>query len=161
MRIELDRRRNLVLFVGASLAVAGIFLYYVQNHYRAARYSEDISQPSLEAAVRLEPRSAEYRDLLGRLYPYGAQDPTAANQQLQRAVQADPNTSRYWLDLASSEAMLGRTDGQRAALRSALRVDPKTPAVAWEAGNFFLMDGNTESALDSFKTVLEYDPLSL
>ena len=161
MRIELDRRRNQILFVSLSLALAGTFLFKVQNHYRASRYAADISQPSLEAAVRLEPGSAEYHDLLGRLYLYSLQDPAEAGKQLREAVDADPNTSRYWLDLAAAEGMLGQVDRQRAALRSALKVDPKTPKVAWEAGNFFLMDGNVEPALDSFKTVLEYDPLSL
>jgi lipoprotein NlpI len=161
MRIELNRRSNTIVFVTVSLVVATLYIFWVQNHYRAARYSEDISQSALEASVRLEPGNAEHRDLLGRFYLYALQDANRASEQLEEAVRADRNTSRYWLDLATAKGLLGKTDEQRAALQTALKVDPKTPAVAWEAGNFFLADGNTDAALDSFKTVLEYDPLAL
>ncbi len=48
---------------------------------------------------------------------------------------------------------------QRAAVARALLIDPTTPAVAWEAANLALADGNTDQALARFRTVVAYDPV--
>src|SRR5438128_9914830 len=110
MRIELNRRSNTIVFITVNLLLAALYLFWLQNHYRAAKYSEDLSQDSLEASVRLEPGNAEHRDLLGRFYLYALQDAHRASGQLEEAVRADRNTSRYWLDLATAKGLLGRTD---------------------------------------------------
>src|SRR3954468_14793469 len=161
MRIELNSRFNQAIFLLAALLPSLLFAYQVQNHYRAATAAEDISQIGLEKAVRLEPGSAENRDLLGRFYLYALQDGKKADAEFAEAVRLDPHSSRYWLDLATAKGLQGQTDAQRSALQHALAIDPKTPKVAWEAGNFFLLDGNTEAALDSFKTSIQNDPLAV
>jgi hypothetical protein len=56
--------------------------------------------------------------------------------------------------------VIGNYKEQQQALEQAVRIDPKTPQVAWEAGNFFLADGQLERALDSFKVVIENDPIT-
>ena len=47
---------------------------------------------------------------------------------------------------------------QKAALERGLVADPSTPDLAWEAGNFYLVQGETEKALREFRVVMESDP---
>ena len=37
-------------------------------------------------------------------------------------------------------------------------VDSSTPELAWEAGNFYLVQGDTDKALREFRVVMESDP---
>jgi hypothetical protein len=115
----------------------------------------------MQRAVDLAPSNSDYWHLLGRFHLFIYQDPQASIHDFSRATELNPNVSRYWLDLATAQSMLGNSDGQKTALEQALRIDPKTPSVAWEAGNFFLMDGQTEKALDNFKTVMENDAVAV
>ncbi len=161
MRIELNNRRTTAAFLVVLLAVALPYLWWVLQHYRAAASTAGLSLDGLRQAMRLEPNNADYHDMLGRYYLFAAQDATQAAEQFQRATQLDEHSSRYWLDLATAKGLLGDTVNQRNALQHALRVDPKTPKTAWEVGNFFLVDGNAEKALDSFKAAIQYDPVSV
>src|SRR5580658_8686907 len=47
---------------------------------------------------------------------------------------------------------------QTTALEQAIEADPTTPDVAWEAANFFLVQGETEKALREFRVVLQNEP---
>lgn len=161
MRIELNKRRNTATFIVASLALAIPYLGWVLQHYRAAASASDLSLEGLQKAVHLEAANSEYHDMLGRYYLFASQDATRAAAQFEKAAALDPHTSRYWLDLATAKGLLNDVGDQRTALENAQRVDPKTPKTAWEVGNFFLVDGKTELALDSFKAVIQYDPVSV
>ena len=44
------------------------------------------------------------------------------------------------------------------ALEHAIEADPTTPDVAWEAANFYLVQGDNEKALREFHVVLENEP---
>lgn len=160
MRIELNTRRNAALFSLVALALAAVYLFWVQRHYRAASAAESLTLAGLQQATRLEPDSAEFRDILGRFYLFVMQDNTKSLSEFEQATRLDPSSSRYWLDLANAESLSSDVGAQRKALQRAIEVDPKTPSVAWEAANFFLVDGNTDAALKSLKTVIEYDPVA-
>jgi len=54
--------------------------------------------------------------------------------------------------------VLGDTSNQTWALEHAVEADPTTPDVAWEAANFYLVQGDNEKALREFHVVLENDP---
>jgi tetratricopeptide (TPR) repeat protein len=111
-----------------------------------------------ERAVRVEPRNAAYQDQLGHYWLFVGQDPAAAVAACRRATELNPNDSRLWLDLAHAYLAAGMESGQESAIRQAIRADPTTPDVAWEAGNFFLLQQRITDALDQFKVVLQNDP---
>jgi hypothetical protein len=161
IRIELSRPLNRVLLIAAASALVLPFLFWVQNHYRAIEASQKLSLEGLKTAARMEPANAEFHDMLGRFYLLVMQDTGNSVTEFEEATLRNPHSSRYWLDLASANGLAANSNAQRAALQRALVVDPKTPAVAWEAGNFFLLDGKTDAALRSFKTVIEYDPIGM
>jgi hypothetical protein len=107
--------------------------------------------------VRLSPGNADYRHRLGRYFAFVASDPQSAIESLRAAVELNPHDARYWFDLAAAYQVAGDLTGQRAALDRALQAEPTAPDVAWEAANFFLIDGDINRALREFRVVIEND----
>jgi tetratricopeptide (TPR) repeat protein len=70
----------------------------------------------------------------------------------------NPFEAQYWLDLAGAYQIAGRTVEQAQSVERAVEADPTTPHIAWEAANFFLVQGNLDKALPYFRTVLANDP---
>jgi tetratricopeptide (TPR) repeat protein len=85
------------------------------------------------------------------------QSPEAAVESYKTAVALNPHHAHYWLDLASAYRLLSNTDGERESLEHAIAADPRTPDVAWEAANFYLIQGDNDRALREFHVVLEGD----
>jgi tetratricopeptide (TPR) repeat protein len=126
--------------------------------FQASHLASRANLIDLERAVQLEPSNAEYHDRLGQLLIYRGEDPEAAVSQYQVAVRLNHYVARYWLDLANAYLVTGRTSEQRDSLENAVLADPTTPDVAWQAANFFLLQGDREKALHNFRVVLANDP---
>ena len=147
----------LVLWFLLIVALAGFYGWCVLRGYYAYRLSWKRDQLSLQRAIQLQPRDPANYDLLGQYLMWKAQDPQAAAYQFQQAVRLNPYASSYWLHLARAENSLGNDTEETRAIGSAIAVDPTTPAVAWEAANFFLVQGRTEDALDQLAVVVRND----
>ncbi len=121
-----------------------IYVFLAGRLFVASVFGADKPElASLQRAVRLDPRNAEYRDHLGRYYSLVASDPDAAIEPYRAAVQLDPHSARYWFDLASAYQVLGNVTNQTWALERAIQADPTTPDVAWEAANLYLVRART------------------
>src|SRR6202011_6165767 len=105
-----------------------------------------------------EPSNAEYRELLGRNLALLGANLDDAIASYQTAVHLNPYVARYWLDLAGAYQVTGRTSEQEQSIEQAVKADPTTPHVAWEAANFFLVQGDQQRALRNFRVVLANDP---
>jgi tetratricopeptide (TPR) repeat protein len=144
------------------IAVAGVFaILYVGlagRQFLASWFGHRVELSSLQKAAWLDPGNAEYRDNLGRYYDLVARDPGTAVSQYRAAVQLNPNSARYWFDLASSYQILGDTAAQTSALEHAIQADSTTPDVAWEAANLYLVQGENQKALSEFRVVIANDP---
>src|SRR5208282_3884371 len=127
------------------------------TEFAASVFASRAQLPSLERAVRLSPGNADYRHRLGRYFALVAGDPQSAIDSLRSAVALNPHDAHYWFDLAGADQVTGDLAGQRAALERALQAEPTAPDVAWEAANFFLVDGNIDRALREFHVVIEND----
>jgi tetratricopeptide (TPR) repeat protein len=106
----------------------------------------------------MEPSNAEYRALLGRNLALSGETLDEAISDYRTAVHLNPYEARYWLDLASAYQVAGKVGEQAQSVERAVEADPTTPHVAWEAANFFLIQGNLGKALPYFRTVLANDP---
>jgi tetratricopeptide (TPR) repeat protein len=146
---------------GALFALVGLFvlayLVLTAKEYVASVYAAHAELPQLERSAQLSPGNADYRQRLGRYFAFVAGEPQLAIDSLQNAVWLNPYNARYWLDLAAAYQVTGNTSGQRSALERALRAEPTAPDVAWEAANFFLIDGDVERALHEFRVVIAND----
>jgi hypothetical protein len=142
----------------AGLAFVGcVYFLLTGTEFAASFFASRPDLPSLERGVRLSPGNADYRHRLGRYFAFVAGDPRSAIESLRSAVALNPHDARYWFDLAAAYQVSGDIGGQRAALDRALQAEPTAPAVAWEAANFFLIDGNIDRALREFRVVIEND----
>ena len=158
MQIEIPSPLRRFVFAGACLLVIGFYLLFAGRAYFAAYLSTKLQLKDMQRAVRLEPSNAEYRALLGRYFALSGASIDESISNLRTAVHLNPYESRYWLELASDYQVAGRSDDQTQSVERAVEADPTTPNVAWEAANFFLIQGNLGKALPCFRTVMANDP---
>jgi hypothetical protein len=158
MQIEL-RSPLRKFFLGlVCLVFAGLYLQWALRAYLASHRAGVPDSAHLEKAIWLEPSNAEYRDLFGRNLSLSGTSLDEAIANYRIAVQLNPYVARYWLDLAGAYQIAGRTREQEASVEQAAEADRTTPHVAWEAANFFLVQGDREKALRYFRVVLANDP---
>jgi Carbohydrate binding domain len=158
MQIELRSPLRRFCFAGACLIAIGMYLPLAGRAYLAAHLAAKPDLPNIQRAIRLEPSNAEYRALLGRNLALSGASPDEAISDYRTAVHLNRYEARYWLDLAGAYHVAGRIDEQAQSVEQAVEADPTTPNVAWEAANFFLIQGSLGKALPYFRTVLANDP---
>src|ERR1700730_165890 len=158
MRIELRSPLPKLFFAAACFILIGLYLGLSWRAYLATRLGAVPDLPNLQKAIRLEPANAEYRELLGRNLALPGANLDDAISNYRTAVHLNPYEARYWLDLAGAYQVAERTDEQAESVEHAVEADPTTPNVAWEAANFFLVQGDRERALRHFRVVLANDP---
>ncbi|MGB8013860.1 MAG: hypothetical protein WCF68_19765 [Terriglobales bacterium] len=156
MALPLSNRQRWQFAAGVAL-LAFLYLLLIGKEFAASVFAARPELPNLERAVRLSPGNADYRHRLGRYDSFVAADPQSAIESLRAAVALNPHDARYWFDLAAAYQVTGYISGQRTALEHALQAEPTAPDVAWEAGNFFLVDGDVDRALSEFHVVIEND----
>jgi tetratricopeptide (TPR) repeat protein len=156
MAIPLSNRQRWQFGVGV-VSVVCIYLLLTGTEFAASVFAGSGELPGLQRAVRLSPGNADYRHRLGRYFAFVAGDPQSALDSLRAAVVLNPHDASYWFDLAGQYQVTGDVSGRRSALDRALQAEPTAPAVAWEAANFFLIDGDIDRALREFHIVIEND----
>ena len=147
-----------LFFAAACFVLMGLYLGLSLRPYLATRLAAIPDLPNLQKAIRLEPANAEYRELVGRNLALSGANLDDAISTYRTAVHLNPYEARYWLDLAGAYQVAGRTSEQEESVEHAVEADPTTPNVAWEAANFFLVQGDRERALRHFRVVLANDP---
>jgi tetratricopeptide (TPR) repeat protein len=158
MEIPLNSAGRKRLVIGVAAALCLVYVFLAGRLLVASFFGEKPELASLQRAARLDPWNADYRNHLGRYYALVARDPAKSIEPYQAAVQLDPHSARYWFDLASTYQVLGDVSNQTLALEHAIEADPTTPDVAWEAANFFMVQGDEAKALREFRVVLANEP---
>lgn len=158
MQIALNTAWRKQGMIAAAVSIVGFYVFLAGRLFVASEYGDKPELASLQRAVRLDPRNADFRNHVGRYYALVTRDPAAAIEPYRAAVQLNPHAARYWFDLASAYQVLGDVSNQTWALEHAIEADPTTPDVAWEAANFYLVQGQNEKALREFRVVLDNEP---
>jgi tetratricopeptide (TPR) repeat protein len=158
MQIELRSPLRKFFLALVCLVFVGLYLQWTRHAYLASHLAAVPDSSNLQKAIQLEPSNAEYRDLFGRNLALSgiSLDEAIANYRI--AVHLNPYVARYWLDLASAYQVAGRTREQEESVERAVEADPTTPHIAWDAANFFLVQGDREKALRYFRGVFANDP---
>jgi len=145
------------LLLVVCMVAAGFFGWFTLKDWWASRLASKSDPVPLRQAIAIEPHNAENYDLLGRYLLFVGQDPTSAAKAFRQAISLNRFSSTYLLDLAQASYSLGNQGENLATLRKAIAVDPKTSDVAWNAGNFFLLQGDVSEAFRQFAVVLRND----
>ena len=157
MQINLDGKKR--LWLGFILAAAAVVYLGVALRSLAAQMLGRLEDPQAwQRAAWLEPGNAIYPYQLGRYAILQDRDASRAASYFEAAVARNPHEARYWFELAGVYQALNRTQDQSQALDRALLADPRTPEMAWQAGNFYLVQGEGDKALNAFRVVMENDP---
>jgi hypothetical protein len=157
MPISLRSPFRKFFFGGGCFVLVGLYLNLALSAYVASHQASIPNLANMNNAVRLEPGNAEYRDLVGRNLALSGESLNDAIANYRIAVHLNPNVARYWLDLAGAYQIAGRTQEQEESVEHAVKADPSTPHVAWEAANLFLVQGDREKALRYFRIVFAND----
>ena len=158
MRIELRSPLRKIVFAATCCILMGLYFKLSLWEYRAIRLAAVPDLPNLQKAIQLEPTNAEYRELLGRNLALSGANLDDAISNYRTALQLNPYDARCWLDLAGAYQVAGRSSEQGQSVEQAVEAEPTKPHVAWDAANFFLVQGDQERALRNFRVVLANDP---
>lgn len=155
MRPTLSVQKKFLFFV--IVALAFVYLRAAWLQYSTYRHTSRQTLQDIQSACRIDPSNASNYQLLGTVQ-LAAFEPELARVSLQRSSELNPWDSRTWVLLSTVYGVTGEIELQQKALEAAYSADPKTPEIAWEVGNLYLVQGDTEKALRSFRTVVENSP---
>lgn len=158
MQIELRSRVRRFSFAAACFLAVGFYLLFALRAFVASYLAASLDLAKVQKAMQWEPANAEYPDLLGRQLALSGTSVDEAISDYRTAVHLNPYEARYWLDLAGAYQLAGDIGEQGESVLHAVQADPTTPHVAWEAANFFLVQGDREKAFRYFRVVLANDP---
>lgn len=158
MHIGLPTTARKISFICISLVVVTLYIFLATREFVAAYLAGVPDLASLQKAVRLQPRNADYHHRLGRYLEEVIHNPSAAADEYQASAEINPHKARYWFDLAKMDQLQGDVQGQRTAIEQAIHANPTTPYVAWEAANFYLVHGEIGGALQEFRLAMQGDP---
>ena len=158
MQISLQPPTRKCIFLAVCALAAASYLASSAADCIALHLAERPTLANLQRATRIEPMNAENWFRLGRYQFLLNHSPEAAADALRMATFLNPHKARYWLELASAYQTGGDQDAQAASLGRALQVEPRTSTVAWDAGNLYMVMGDSQKALREFRIVLRDDP---
>ena len=142
------------LAAGALLSYQAVRLWLADHRIRSTRLEV------IERGVALEPGNAEAWDLLGRYrqLDFANADPQQELADYQRAVQNDPLSATFWMNLAGAYEANGDLSSAQHAFEQARAVYPQSAEVAWNYGNFLLRQDKDTEGYSEIRHAVQSDP---
>jgi len=159
INIGLESTRSRLVFALVLLLTAAGFCAEAVRVSVAARYAASASPENWRRAANLEPGNAAYWAKLGSMEQWDLEhgDLRQAAASYERAIEANPHSDRYWVELAGVYEVLGEASLARAAYGRAQLNHPISAAVAWRYGHFLLRQGFASEACAQFRRALVAD----
>lgn len=146
--------------LGASLAFAAVLFYSAGRLWLADHWVYSSRLDLIERGVALEPENSAAWDRLGRFHTITL-DPSRSVAAFQKAVENDPLSAHYWMDLAGAYESAGKTGKAREAFEQAGRVYPVSAEVAWNYGNFLIRQQHETEGFAEIAHAVRTDPTIL
>jgi len=142
------------IFAAAILSYQAIRIWLADHQIHSSRL--DI----IERGAALEPGNADAWDILGRYQQldFAAGDPAQALAAFQRAVEDNPLSAYYWMNLAGAYEATGDIAHAREAFERARAVYPLSAEVAWNYGNFLLRQEQFPEGYAEIQIAVRADP---
>lgn len=146
-----------------SIAVAGLLIWQAGEIWLANHLVQSQSTPKIERGIRLIPGNADAWDRLGRARQWDLMDPDPSSSIIdyKRAVEREPTSPYYWMDLGSAYEDARDINKARAAFQKAEDVYPASADVAWHDGNFLLREGGSSDGIKEIAKAVRIDPTLL
>ena len=142
------------LAAGALLSYQAVRLWLAYHRIHSTRLE------IIERGAALEPGNAEAWDLLGRYrqLDFASADPQQELADYQRAVQDDPLSATFWMNLAGAYEAKGDLNAAQNSFERARSVYPLSAEVAWNYGNFLLRQEKEAEGYAEIRHAVQSDP---
>ena len=163
MEIPLRNTPTRAALVLLSLATAAILISQAIILWLANHRLDSEQVELMERGTALTPGDGSTWDRVGRLHQWDFVHPdlpTAIND-FQKAVQDDPRSAHYWMDLAGAYEAAGDDARARDAYARAKAVYPASGEVAFHYGNFLLREQQYPAAFAELRKAVRADPTLL
>jgi tetratricopeptide (TPR) repeat protein len=149
-------------WTAAAIATAAAvwFCYAGGKHALASHYAASSNIEDWERATRIEPGNPETWYRLGRFrqLDFDNADLPLAISYYRRAIQINPRSPYYKLDLASALETAGSNDEADSNFRAAQAAYPISAEVSWKYGNFLLRRNRLPEAYAEIHRAVLVDP---
>lgn len=151
------QRRALLI---ASLALAALVSFQAIKNWVADHRIHSSRLDIMERGAALEPGNADAWDRLGRYQQWNLAnpDPNQAIANYLKAVQRDPHSAHYWMDLAGAYESAGDTVRARQSFERAKNAYPASAEVGWNFGNFLLRQEEFAEGYAEIQKAVRTDP---
>ncbi len=140
------------------LAIPAIYQSYrIFRADRIVRSGETVD--NYTRASQLNPSNALFWWKRGRLHHYSIEkvELHLALQDYLQALELNPRIGQAWMDLADVYERSGKPQKAESALEKAIAVHSYSPLIRWQAGNFYLRQGNLPKMYECFKIACQFD----
>ena len=140
MQLSLEGSGERWALLGLSSAICAILIFQASESWIADRRMRSGKLALIERGAELQPGNGEAWDRVGRFWQLDFTNPDSsmAVKAYERAVRDDPNSSYYWMDLASAYEEMGDAARAQEAFERAEAVYPASALVEWNYGNFLV-----------------------
>jgi len=161
MPLETAARRSILVVI--SLATAAILIPQASVLWLANHRLDSERVDLMQRGAELTPGDGSAWDRVGRLRQWDFANPNLheAVADYQKAVQDDPRSAHYWIDLAGAYEVAGDDQHARDAYAHAKAVYPASGEVAFHYGNFLLRDQQYPEAFEELRHAVRADPTLL
>jgi len=163
VEITLEGKASRSALLIAALVVASFFSYQAVRLWIADHRINSDNLNAIKRGAALEPGNAAAWDILGRFeqLDFVAGDPHKAIKAFEKAIQDDPLSAYYWMNLASAYESVGDVSHARDAFSHAREVYPLSAQVAWNYGNFLLRQQQLGEGYAEIQLAVRSDPTLL
>ena len=163
VEISLEGNGSRSALLIAAFGVAVFFCYQGLRLWIADRRINSDNLNAIERGAALEPGNAAAWDTLGRFrqLDFVAGDPNEAIKAFQKAIQDNPLSAYYWMNLAAAYESVGDMADARDAFSHAREVYPLSAQVAWNYGNFLLREQQLAEGYAEIQLAVRSDPALL
>lgn len=148
-----------IIIVSITFPLYLLLLWFVSKPFIGQLLLGHINERRLLSAVYYDGWNATPSFLLGRFYYYSENpDVKKAIYYYKQSLRLSPLQGGCWLDLAKAYQTAGMTDEAGYAIERAVKLIPKNPSVMWEAGVFYLINGNIEKSVQNFREFILLKP---
>jgi tetratricopeptide (TPR) repeat protein len=156
----LGAARTRLLVLPLALACGILLCYQAARLWLADHRIHSSKLEVIERGAALEPGNAEAWDILGRhrQLDFANADPSQALANYQRAIEDDPLSANYWMNLAGAYEANGDVNRAQEAFEHARAVYPLSAEVAWNYGNFLLRQDQDAAGYAQIHHAIQSDP---
>lgn len=160
MELSLTNARHRNVLLAGCVLVAAVLISQAVELWLADHWINSQDVHAVERGAALLPSDGVGWDNLGHLRQWSLGDPDlpGAIADYRRALQDNPRSAHYWMDLASVDEASGDDSGAADAFVHAQAVYPDSAEVAFFYGNFLLRQQDDSRGFAQLRKAVRGDP---